>query len=79
MTAPGLGGLGRIAGSAFVALELAAGPGMSTAATAHADEDGRGDTPGTYTHYEFPAGTPDLSSVTWSTTVTADPGFITSA
>lgn len=44
---------------------------MSTAATAHADEDGWGDTPGTYTRYEFPAGTSDLSSVTWSTTGTA--------
>ncbi|MET7310008.1 DUF3472 domain-containing protein [Streptomyces sp. NPDC005571] len=72
MTVPGLG---RLARSVFVALALAAGLGMSTAATADADEDGWGDTPGTYTHYEFPAGTPDLSSVTWSTTVTADPGF----
>lgn len=43
---------------------------MSTAAAAHAD-DGWGDTPGTYTHYEFPTGTSDLSSVTWSTTGTA--------
>ncbi|WP_330246721.1 hypothetical protein OHA33_30340 [Streptomyces sp. NBC_00562] len=68
MTVPGLG---RLARSVFVALALATGPGMSTAATAHADEDGWGDTPGTYTHYEFPAGTSDLSSVTWSTTGTA--------
>ncbi|MFB6777835.1 DUF3472 domain-containing protein [Streptomyces sp. NPDC056352] len=71
----GFGRLGRIAGSAVVALALAAGIGMSTAATADANEDGWGDTPGTYTHYTFPAGTPDLSSVTWSTTVTVDPGF----
>ena len=49
-------GLGRLARSAFVALTLATGPGMSTAAAAHAD-DGWGDTPGTYTHYEFPTGT----------------------
>lgn len=76
VTVPGLGRLGRIPGSAFVALALAAGPGMSPAATAHADEEGWGDTPGTYTQCEFPAGTPDLSSVTWSTTVTADPGFL---
>lgn len=71
----GCGRLGRIAGSAVAALALAAGIGMSTAATADANEDGWGDTPGTYTHHTFPAGTPDLSSVTWSTTVTADPGF----
>lgn len=71
----GFGRLGRITGSAVAALALAAGIGMSTAATADANEDGWGDTPGTYTHYTFPAGTPDLSSVTWSTTVTADPGF----
>ncbi|MET7368586.1 ricin-type beta-trefoil lectin domain protein [Streptomyces sp. NPDC005566] len=70
-----VGRIVRIAGSALTALALAAGVGMSTASTAHADEDGVGATPGTYTHYDFPAGTPDLSSVTWRTTVTADPGF----
>ncbi|MEE1772821.1 ricin-type beta-trefoil lectin domain protein [Streptomyces sp. JV185] len=75
MSRSGFGRLGRIAGSAVAALALAAGIALSTAATAEADEDGWGDTPGTYTHYTFPAGTPDLSSVTWSTTVTADPGF----
>ncbi len=66
---------GRILGIAAAALSLAAGLGLGITGSAQANEDGWGDTPGTYTNYAFPAGTGDLSSVTWSTTVTADPGF----
>lgn len=74
---PGMGArrLTRIATRAGAALALAVGFGLGATTTAQANPAGWGDTPGTYTNYAFPTGTPALDSVTWSNTVTTDPGF----
>ncbi|MDQ8707924.1 DUF3472 domain-containing protein [Streptomyces sp. LHD-70] len=51
-----------------VGVTLAGGPSPAAAQSI-------GTTPGTYTYYSFPTAAEGLSEVTWSTTVTQDPGF----
>lgn len=56
-------------------LVLGLGMSLAAASPAAANEDGWGDTPGTYTNYSFPAGVTELTEVTWGNTVTTEPGI----